>query len=332
MRHALKNMTKILPMTAVIFFVAAAGFSAEEKKEAPAVTASKAFKLSGYTQLLYTAQDAGIDGFSVRRVRFILSGEILKNIRYKIQVDALKSPILLEANIDFSLSPNAYFRIGQFKVPFSQENLASSSDLDTVNRSQSEEKMCPGRDIGSQGRDIGATFTGSVSIFDITVGVFNGAGINKADTNEKKDLAGRFLVRPASFLTIGASLYDGQYSATAGAAAMKRDRTGLEIALLYDVFSVKGEFISAKDGEVSRDGWYLQAGYFVLPKKLQGIFKVDSYDKDKNSAGDRSNLWTAGLNWFLSEKIKLQVNFELYKDESGKTTNKALLAQFQAGF
>ena len=51
-------------------------------------------------------------------------------------MDALKIPILLEANIDFSLSPNAYFRIGQFKVPFSQENLTSSSDLDTVNRSQ----------------------------------------------------------------------------------------------------------------------------------------------------------------------------------------------------
>ena len=111
---------------------------------------------------------------------------------------------------------------------------------------------------------------------------------------------------------------------------MKRDRTGLEMALLYDVFSLKGEFISAEDGEISRDGWYLQAGYFFLPKKLQGIFKVDSYDK--NSAGDRTNVWTAGLNWFLSEKIKLQVNFELYKDESGKTTNKALLAQFQAGF
>ena len=69
MRHALKNMTKILPLAAVIFFVAAAGFSAEETKEAPAVTASKAFKLCGYAQLLYTAQDAGIDGFSVRRVR-----------------------------------------------------------------------------------------------------------------------------------------------------------------------------------------------------------------------------------------------------------------------
>jgi hypothetical protein len=113
---------------------------------------------------------------------------------------------------------------------------------------------------------------------------------------------------------------------------VKRDRAGAEIAVLHDAFSFKGEFIQAADDEIIRKGWYLQAGYFFMPKTLQGIFKVDSYDKDTKTDLDRSDLWTLGLNWFLTEKTKLMINLELTKDESGKTANTALLAQFQAAF
>jgi phosphate-selective porin len=305
---------------------------AQEKKEAPAVTASKALKLSGFTQLLYTAQDVGVDSFSVNRARLTFAGEFLKNVRYKLQLDAVKSPMLLDAQIEFVLSPAATFRIGQFKVPFSQENLIASSDLDTINRSQTVLKLCPGRDIGASGRDIGAIVYGKYSIIEYSAGIFNGAGINKVDTNEEKDLAARLLVHPTGFLTIGASFYDGHYSEKAGSPAVTRNRTGFETAIVYNDFSLKGEIIAAKDDTTSKRGWYLQGGYFVMAKTLQAIVKYDSYDKNTDISLDRSNLFTLGLNWFLAEKTKIMVNFELSKDESGKTTNSALLAQFQAGF
>jgi len=304
----------------------------QEKKEAPAVTASKALKLSGFTQLLYSAQDVGIDSFTVNRARLTFAGEFLKNVRYKLQIDAVKSPILFDAQMEFILSQVAAFRVGQFKVPFSQENLTASSELDTINRSQPVSKLCPGRDIGASGRDIGAIFSGKYSIIEYTVGVFNGAGINKTDTNEQKDLAARFLLRPAGFLSIAASFYDGHYSEKADAPAVARKRTGFETAVVHNAFSLKGEFILAKDDATSKQGWYLQGGYFILAKTLQAIVKYDSYDMDKNVVGDRSHLFTLGMNWYLSDKTKVMVNFELYRDESGKTTNSALLAQFQAGF
>jgi len=317
---------------AVVLLFSAAASPAEEKKEPPAVTSSRALKLSGYTQLLYTAQDSGLDGFTLRRARLVFSGELLKKVHYKLQVDAVKTPALMDALIEFGFLEAVSLRIGQFKIPFSQESLISSGDLDTINRSQPVSKTSPGQDIGASGRDIGAVIFGKTSVIEYTLGVFNGAGINKADTNKEKDWAGRLLVHPASFLTLGMSLYDGMFSPSANIPPVKRDRAGAEIAVLCDAFSFKGEFIQAADGEIIRKGWYLQAGYFFRPKTLQGIFKVDSYDKDKKTDLDRSDVWTLGLNWFLAEKTKLMINLELTKDESGKTANTALLAQFQAAF
>ena len=324
-----KNMPWIL---AFLCLLAVANVWPQEKKEAPAVTASKAFKLSGYTHILYVTQDEGVDSFSIKRARLSFAGELLKNVRFKLQIDAVKSPVLVDAQLDFALSPSASFRFGQFKVPFSQESLLSAAEIDTINRSQPVTKLSPGQDIGSSGRDIGAILYGKYSIVEYSLGFFNGAGINKTDTNEQKDLAARFVLRPAGFLSIAASFYDGHYSEKADIPAVARKRTGLETAVVYDAFSLKGEFIMAKDDATSKQGWYLQGGYFILARALQAIIKYDSYDKDKNIAGDRSHLFTLGMNWFLTEKTRLMVNFELYKDESGKTTNSALLAQFQAGF
>jgi len=332
MKKKLRKRRYRLSVLAAIFLLGAIGSSAQEAKETPAVTAAKALQLSGYTQFLYTTQDAGLDGFSIRRMRLSLSGDMLKNVRTKLEVDAVKSPILLEGLVEFAFHEAASLRIGQFKVPFSQESVTSDADLETINRSQPVLKLSPGQDIGASGRDIGAVVFGKTSILEYTVGVFNGAGINKTDTNEQKDWAGRIVVHPASFLAFGVSVYDGKHSPSTNVQAEKRDRAGLEMAVLTGPVSFRGEYIRASDGSILKEGWYLQGGYFLMPKKLQGVIKVDSFNPDMKADLVRVNQWTAGLNWHLSGRTKLMVNIEVYKNASGKTTNTAFLAQFQAGF
>lgn len=305
---------------------------AGEKKEEFPVVASKSFKFSGFAQFQYDHWDEGSKGFLIRRVRAGLAGDILEKIHYKLQLDAVKSPILLDAQVEFDLTSRLTLRIGQFKVPFSLENLTSSSALDTINRSQTVEKLCPGRDIGSQGRDIGAILIGKFSKIEWTLGVFNGSGINKVDANEQKDIAGRLAFQPLNFLTLAVSFYDGRYSPASGIPPTTRDRMGIEIFFLRSPLSLKGEYIWAKDSQVKKDGLYIQAGYFLIPKKLQFLVKFDSYDKNKDIATDRSNFVTIGLNWFFTEKTKFLINYEWHKEESGNISNFALLAQFQAGF
>ncbi len=322
------------PAAALVLLVSLAfvGLSAEEKKPSPAVTASKALKLSGTTQLQALLQDPGVDSFSARRVRLSLSGDVIKNLRFKLTVDMAKTPTLLDAFGEYE--PFAYLgvRFGQFLVPFSLESLTSVSDLDTVNRAQATDKLAPGRDIGTQGRDVGVAAYGKASIFEYTAGLVNGAGLNKADTNDRKDFAGRFLVRPTGGVALGASLYRGRTSVSAESPLVVRDREGLELAAARGPATLRAEYIHAQDGTVSRSGGYVQAGWMLLKDKLQAVAKFDTLDLDRSRAGGRTDVWTAGLNWLIQGKNKLQVNYEYRRPETGTGTVNALLAQFQIYF
>jgi len=309
-------------------------YSAEgvNKKEELTLFPNQSLEWSGYTQVRYTHWKENTDGFRIRRARFSLKGAILENINYKLQIDTVKSPILLDALIEVKLISHAKLTFGQFKVPFSLENLSSSSDLDTINRSLTVEKLCPGRDIGAQGRDIGLVFKGQFSKIEYALGVFNGSGINKTDSNDQKDAAGRLVFYPFGFLTLGLSYYHGKYSPQSNLPITDRDRTGLEMYFTRGEFSVKGEYVSAKDDKICRYGWYIQGGFFFVPKKIQAVVKYDCFDQDMEIHEDKMSIVTFGLNWLFSDRTKFQVNYEYHKDESNKASNNVILAQFQAGF
>jgi phosphate-selective porin len=168
---------------------------------------------------------------------------------------------------------------------------------------------------------------------DLYAGLFNGAGINKADTNTQKDLAGRLVLIPLQGLKVGGSVYKGYHSAQSGQAAVRRDRVGLEMAVAAPGFMLKAEYILAQDGAASSRGGYAILGYSFLPDKLQAVLRFDSLDRQIASAPGRNETWTLGLNWFFAPKTKFQVNLEFNgDDESGKGRTISFLALFQAGF
>ncbi len=331
-----KTAKRKLPKTAALALIAAAllpaSVRADETKDSPVATALKSLTLSGYFQVEGIAWDKGVDTFSLRRVRPTLSGELLKNLKFKVSVDLVKSPVLLDALVEFEPSKALGVRFGQFLVPFSLESVTPTSELDMVNRTAVVDTLSPGRDNGSSGRDIGAAFYGTYSIFEYTVGLFNGAGINKSDTNSHKDWAGRVVLRPFKFLALGGSLYRGRQSATATDPLLKRDREGFDAALVLKRISLKGEYLHATDDLVSKSGWYVQGGFFALPAKLQALVRYDTLDPDRAVAGDAQNVVAFGVNWFIKGRTKLQVNYEIHTLEGGAHQKSGLLAQFQAGF
>lgn len=305
---------------------------AEEPKESPFVTAAKSLTLSGYAQFLAVAWDPGVDTFSLRRARIGLSGDILKNLKFKVVVDVVKSPALLDAIVEFEPSKILGVRVGQFLVPFSLESITPTRDLDMVNRSPVVDALAPGRDIAGSGRDAGVALYGSYSIAEYSLGFFNGSGLNKADTNSHKDFSGRMVFHPLKFLSVGASIYRGKQDSTPEAPLVRRDKEGLEAAFVFKAFSLKSECIHARDDLVSKAGWYLQAGFFALPAKLQALLRYDWLDLDRSAAGDAKNVISAGINWFILGKTKLQVNYELHRLQGGGRDKSGLLAQFQAAF
>jgi phosphate-selective porin len=106
----------------------------QEKKDTPVSAFLQSLKLSGYVQAYGAVWDNDTDTFSLRRARVALAGELVKNLRFKLSVDVAKSQPRLDAAVEFEPVGLAGARVGQFVVPFSLENDASSADLDLIDR------------------------------------------------------------------------------------------------------------------------------------------------------------------------------------------------------
>ncbi len=324
----------------------------QEEKETQkefTVISGKPIKISGYTQVRYRQDKSINDTFDIRRARLDIKGDITERFDYRTQLEfgGTSGPFLLDATINYKVNPYIKLTTGQFKIPFSQENLISSPKLETINRSQIVEALVArGTDvIGNQnGRDIGLQASGSfwqkenIYLFDYALGVFNGAGINRADTNEQKDIIGRLVFRPIKDFTVGTSYYLGDYTvatATSLSPVVRKDarrRIGTEFSYVKDPFSLKGEYIKGNDGATNKDGWYLQTGYYFIPKKFQGVFKFDTYDPNTKLEKNETNVYTLGGNWYFNKWAFLQVNYELKDEQAKETDNNALTGQLTLQF
>lgn len=313
--------------------------------------AGKPIKISGYTQLRFQHfdEDGKIDGFDIRRARLDIKGDITEKWDYRLQVDAAGASVkVLDAAIGYKIKPDTNLKLtaGQFKIPFSLENLTSSPKLETINRSQVVEALAArGKDVigNHNGRDIGLQISGSFLpkedsfLLDYALGVFNGSGINASDTNNRKDIAARVLYHAPKGLELGLSFYNGSGVFGKPSKSQNRDRFGLEAAYTFALpsaktLSVKGEYISGKDGNTSRNGWYLQTGYFFKPKRLQGVLKYDAYDPDTNKNNDETTVLTLGANWTYNKWAFLQVNYESKSEKGKEIPNDTILGQLTLQF
>lgn len=314
----------------------------EKQTEFP-ILSGRPVRLAGYLQLRYRHDPTIEDTFDIRRARLDLKGDLTGRLDYRLQAEFAGTSVkLLDAAIGYSFDPALKMTAGQFKIPFSLENLTPSPKLETINRSQVVEALVArGKDvIGNQnGRDIGVQASGGffqregAYLFDYAVGVFDGAGINTADTNEQKDITGRLVIHPVKDLSAGASFYKGRFTLPATPSINdKRERYGAEFAYVHDPISFKGEYIKGRDGSTYKDGWYLQAAYFILPTRLQAVFKFDTFDPDTKKKKDETDVYTLGANLYFNQWSFLQVNYEDKVEHGAKVNNNAATGQLTLQF
>jgi hypothetical protein len=189
-------------------------------------------QLRGYTQMRYNAVLSGDDtapdglsrlrsvhdssvnedgGFSLRRVRLVLQGDVTDNISLYLQHDfgtAVNNQSSAERREHFGQLRDAYvdvfpdsartvrLRFGQSKVPFGWENLQSSSNRLTLDRSDGINSGVPGeRDLGivvyytpprvqeiwDRLQDDAQKLFGNYGAFGL--GIFSGQGTNRTERN-----------------------------------------------------------------------------------------------------------------------------------------------------
>jgi len=320
---------------------------ADANKKTFFVNAARSIKLSGYTQVRYQQFDetGKINSTDVRRSRFSFQGDITPYWSYQFQVDFAGGARLLDAAADFK--PFEYLNIsaGQTKIPLSFESQMSDNKTEANDRSQVVEALVSrGKDVNGNhnGRDLGIALYGSFlkindkNRIDYRFGVYNGEGINVNDSNNAKSSAGRIIAHLIKGLDVGASYYSGwdRFSTAKGEpnTNQQRSRYGFEFNYDYKRLYIRGEYLQGKDGTFSREGWYLQSGYFMLKNKVQLLAKYDVYDPNKSKANDMSTRYVIGATWFFNNYAKLAVNYNFNEEEGSSIKNNYTSIQFQIGF
>lgn len=169
-------------LLAIMVFSSAAPVCAED---------DSTMDITGYlqTQYLYDIQGAPPGAFAVRRARLSLDGHSRDRFDGKFQyaVDRLV-PSIKDMYVT-GYTPDLGLRVGQFKVPFSEEVLLSSSKRETLERPPIIRRLWPGE------RDRGVALTyrpHDKHGGQVLAGVFLGNGANNWDNNAAKDIVVRY--------------------------------------------------------------------------------------------------------------------------------------------
>lgn len=338
--------------------------------------------LRGYTQMRYNAFLSGDDtapagmsrlrsvhdssisdrgSFSLRRARLVLQGDVSDRVSLYLQSDfatAVNNQAGSERREGFAQLRDAYadvfldkgkslrLRFGQSKVPFGWENMQSSSNRLTLDRSDAINSAVPSeRDLGivgyytppsvqkiwdRLGHD-GQKLFGNYGAFG--VGVFNGQGTNRTEQNrglmkvafatwpfELDGLGGAF---EGQVFEIGGSamLNDVQPELRSGSispVAYKDNRVGLHAMLYPQPFGIQAEWNWGKGPEFDLDsqsidtktlnGGYVQMMY-RLPTDTVGT--LIPYGRWQHYRGG----WKAGTNAprLETDEFELGVEWQIWK-------------------
>ena len=310
--------------------------------------------------------------FYFRRARIGIVGSIPYDVSYYIMAELSPIytgyPFLLDAYVSWApVGKYVKFSFGQFKSPFGMELATPCYALHTINRSLSSEQLAgPYREL--QFMILGAVGN-ERDVFKYSVSIMNGTGINKMDAyavdggNNQKDLAGRLVVAPWEFLEIGGGARYGLWGKKDVNGNVKsRTRYGADLSFYKWNFRLQGEVLFGTDkGEISGGGGcggkattaeletFNKMGYMVQVMymtsiRLEPVLKYEFYDPDGTdykyygvTQNFTQSTFTFGLNYFLNDWTRIQVNY-LYNAE-GKTgttineyDNDVLMIQAQVKF
>jgi hypothetical protein len=252
------------------------------------------------------------NNFEIRRARLVLEGNIhSKKLLYKMQSDFGKGNVTLkDFHADVELAPEVWVRVGQWKRPFSRQQINSSGRLEVTDRAITDKAFGAGRDIGLALRN---DYEKSPDL-EWILGVFNGTGdastiisttttdpmtmvtttTTALPTNVPKEfkpaIVGRVGINrnglkgyseadleggPLRFGVAASVWLEGDYDEN------DKSNQKLEVdgVVKTEGLSVSGAFyaMTDQDGEGVLDaanslvGFHLQAGYMVVPKHWQVV-------------------------------------------------------------
>lgn len=216
--------------------------------------------------------------FAVQRARLTFGGKAFTDdLSYKFQSDFGKGAVnLKDFYVDYRIAGDVRVRAGQYKRPFSRQQITSSGKQDLVDRAITDDYFGAGRDIGVA---VHNNYEKS-PVIEWAVGLFNGTGENLVPDTLKPALVARVGYNYGGIDGYSeVDLEGGPLRFGVGASVLSEldldgdDTSGIRSELDYVVkahgFSTSGGlyFSTAQDGEGFAEqvseavGFHLQAGY-----------------------------------------------------------------------
>ncbi|MBW1807850.1 MAG: hypothetical protein JRJ19_06205 [Deltaproteobacteria bacterium] len=303
------------------------------------------------------------DGFRIRRARMGLSGQIVDSWEYELELDLIDEDsggnALLDAFITWRPCQYAWISAGAGKLPFSRSLMISSANMQFIERSPwVGVEAATGAYMLDPGRQVGLTVGGEVSLFNYSVGVYNGSpGISVGDLNDGLMYVARIGVGMGDMGKTEADLEGGDFRWAFGingylnqAPAAEIRASGVDFGLKVIGLSFYAEALWAKSIPASRPestgstldeserwGMSAQVGY-VLPFSFADIELACRFSMmdDNVHVENEGDLWelAAGLNaYFYDGHIKVMLNYLLKEEmEGADLSNDSVLAMLQLMF
>lgn len=376
--------TRSMATTVAVLSVFIATLSAQADEPAPTVgykggffiqTPDKAYrlKIGARVQARYAYEaNEGFDSgaadesaFSIPRARLTLSGNVFnRNVSYKFQTDFGKGFVgLKDFYADYRAIKGAlHLRIGQWKRPFSRQQLNSSGRLELVDRAMTDKAFGAGRDIGLALHNNYEKSPG----FEWALGVFNGTGDKGTFTGTVDAAAGtasgKFsnvpsLFGPALVARVGYNhggikgYAEGDFTggafrfAVAASTVVEFDvdddddsgiRAELDLAAKVAGFAATAAVYvgSSQDGAEFSDqayaalGAHVQAGY-LIKKMVQPVVRYAIVMPQGDDEHDRHEIAGGVSAYFWGHKIKWQTDFTALLSETAADTRKDYLVRTQ---
>lgn len=304
-------------------------------------------KFGGYIigSYKYSDQDGskGGDGFNARLVRLYIDGTILRDFKYRLQLEVNGTPHIKDFHLDWMHWKELGIKVGQFKRSFTLENPMNPWDLGFgdyalgVKRLAGMGDYCGEPSVG--GRDLGIQIHGDAfpigkgekyRLLHYEIGVYNGQGINSKDKNGRKDVIGTLQVQPIKGLFVGFFGWTGNYvgkTADGREVTVDRNRWGLSAKYDYKDWSARAEYMHSRghkisdhqaDGTVTgagkADAWYATVG-IPCTKWLKTWLKYDVY-RDGKDWTNMTTMYCVAPNFQIHKNLMLQLEYHYVIDKS----------------
>lgn len=262
-------------------------------------------------------------GAEVRRARLYVTGTLWRLWDFKFQYDFTDSGAagIRDAYVQYTGFDRTWLRVGNFKQPFSLEEMTSSRFITFQERSLAN-ALEAGRFLGIGARTYGKKWTAEAGFFGNDVegddpgsyavvarGTFApihektrvahlGASLEYRDTGDDKTL--RYRQRPESHVTDVRLIDTGTFDADAFT------NIAIEAAGVYGPFYVQGEYINSwvnrqlpTSPNVDFGGWFVQGSWFLTGESKNYQFKKAVFGniKPRRHVGQGWGAWEVAFRY-----------------------------------